>query len=150
MVSSCLWWSTPSHRKILFVTPCYKIGPRSNNTYTVKSLNKMQNTLNTLQRDTNIMWFTQTMGYVHKENASPFITVQKDEGIQPTTKQLHFLFMLSQSLSHNHKYCLQCYNTIHIRVTMLSFIGEKYHGKILRLTQYHGSTKLLANKHPEP
>ena len=44
------------------------------------------------------MWFTQTMGYVHKEIASPFITVRKVEGIQPATKPMHFLFMLSQSL----------------------------------------------------
>ena len=109
----------------------------------------MQNTLNTLQRDTNIMWFTQTMGYVHKQIASPFITIQKDEGIQPIAKPLHFLFMLSQSLSHNHIDCLQYNNTIHNRVTMLSFIGERYHGKILQLTQYHGSTKLLANTHPK-
>ena len=43
----------------------------------------MQNTLNTLQRDVDIMWFTQTMGYVHIEIANPFITMQKDEGIQP-------------------------------------------------------------------
>ena len=71
----------------------------------------MQNTLNTLQRDTDITWFTQTMGYIHKEISSPFITVHKDEGIQLATKPLHFLFMLSQSLSHNHKDCLQ-YNTI--------------------------------------
>ena len=35
----------------------------------------MQNKLNKLQRDTYITWFTQTMGYVHK-----------DEGIQPATK----------------------------------------------------------------
>ena len=72
----------------------------------------MQNTLNTLQRDTSITWFTQTMGYVHTKIASPFITVLKDEGIQPTTTPLHFLFTLSQSLSHNHRECLQCYNTI--------------------------------------
>ena len=38
------------------------------------------------------------MGYVHKEIASPFITVQKGEGIQPAAKPLHFLFMPSQSL----------------------------------------------------
>ena len=56
----------------------------------------MQNTLNTLQRDTYIMWFTQTMGYVHKQISSPFITVQKDEGIQPAAKMLHFMFTLSQ------------------------------------------------------
>ena len=89
----------------------------------------MQNTLNTLQRDTDIIWFTQTMGYVHKEIASHFITVQKDERIQPTGKSLHFLFTLSQSLSHNHIDCLQCYNRIHIHVTMLSFIRENTMGK---------------------
>ena len=89
------------------------------------------------------------MGYVHKKIASPFIIVQKDEGIQPAVKLMHFIFMLSQSLSHNHIDCLQCYNTIHSRVTILSFIWEKYHGKILWLTQYHGSAKLLANKHPK-
>ena len=83
----------------------------------------MQNTLNTLQRDTGITWFTQMMGYVHTEISIPFITVQKDEGIQPTATPLHFLFTLSQSLSHNHIDCLQCYNTIRIRVTMISFIG---------------------------
>ena len=89
----------------------------------------MQNTLNTLQRDTDITWFTQTMGYVHKEIASPFITVQKDEGIQLAAKPLHFLFTLSQSLSHNNRDCLQCYNAIHSRITMLSFIGENTMGK---------------------
>ena len=89
----------------------------------------MQNTLNTLQRDTDITWFTQTMGYVHKEIASPFIIVQKDEGIQPTAKPLHFLFTLSWPLSHNNRYCLQCYNTIHTRFAMLSFIGENMMGK---------------------
>ena len=70
------------------------------------------------------MWFTQTMGYVHKEIASPFIKVQKDEGIKPAAKPLHFLFTLSQFLSHNHGDCLQCYNFLHNCVTMLSFIGE--------------------------
>ena len=96
----------------------------------------MQNTLNTLQRY-NVVHPND--GYFHKEISSPFITVQKDEGIQPTTKPLHFLFTLSQSLSHNHIDCLQCYNTIQSRVTMIYFIGEKHHGKILQLTQYHGS-----------
>ena len=72
------------------------------------------------------------MGYVHKEITIPFIIVQKDEGIQPAAKPLHFLFALSQSLSYNHRDCLQCNNTIHSRVTMLYFIGEntmrKYYG----------------------
>ena len=81
----------------------------------------MQNTLNTLQRDIDIMWFTQTMGYVHKEIASPFITVQKDEGIQPAAKPLHFLFMLSQSLFQYNTH--PCYNAF--------FYRRKYHGKIL-------------------
>ena len=68
------------------------------------------------------------MGYVHKEIASPFITVQKDEGMQPAAKPLHFLFTLSQSLSHNHRDCLQCYNTIQYHTQLyynaFSFIGE--------------------------
>ena len=89
----------------------------------------MKNTLNTLYRDTYTTWFTQTMCYVHKEIANPFITVQKDEEIQPVEKMLHFLFTLLQSLSQNHRDCLQCYNTIHSRVTMISFIGENTMGK---------------------
>ena len=86
----------------------------------------MQNTLNKLYRDTDITWFTQTMGYVYKEIASPFITVQEDEGIQLAAIPLHFLFTLSQSLSHNHRDCLQCYNTIPYTTVLqcLSFIGE--------------------------
>ena len=80
------------------------------------------------------------MGYVHKEIPIPFITVQKYEGIHPAAKPLHLLFTLSQSLFQ--------YNNIHSHVTMLSFKG-KYHGKILWLTQYHGSAKMLANTHPK-
>ena len=129
---------------------CQKTRPQSNNYYTLKSLNNMQNTLNTLQRDTDITWFTQMMGYVYTKIASPFIIVQKDEGIQPTAKSLHFLFTLSQSLSHNHIDCLQSYNTIQYTTDLQCFLLQgKYHGKILRLTQYHGSAKLLANKHPK-
>ena len=82
----------------------------------------MKNTLNTLQRDTYMMWFTQMMGYVHKEISSPFITVHKDERIQPAAKLLHFLFMLSQSLPQR-LFTIQN-NTIHSIVTMLSFIAE--------------------------
>ena len=57
----------------------------------------MKNTLNKIQRDTDMMWFTQKMGYVHTEISSPFIIIQKDkdEGIQPAATPLHFLFMLS-------------------------------------------------------
>ena len=102
-----------------------EIGPQSNNSYTVKSLNNMKNALNTLYRYIYITWFTQMMGYIYTEIASPFITFQKDEGIQPATIPPHFLFTLSQSLSHNHRDCLQFYNAIHSPVTMLSFIREK-------------------------
>ena len=85
----------------------------------------MQNTLNKLQRDTDITWFTQTTSYVHKEISSPFISIQKYEGIQPIATPLHFLFTLSQYLSHNHIDCLQ-YNTIPYTTVLqcLSFIGE--------------------------
>ena len=88
------------------------------------------------------MCFTQTMGYVHKEIASPFIAVQKGQGIQPATKPLHFLFMPSKSLFH--------YNTIPYLVILQCFLLQgKYNGKILGLTQYHGFAKLLANAYPK-
>ena len=77
----------------------------SNNSYIVKSLNKMRNTL---QRDIDITWFTQKMGYVHIEIASPFITIPKYEGIQPAATPLHFLFIVSQSIPDNRRDCLQC------------------------------------------
>ena len=87
----------------------------------------MQNALKKLQRDTDITWFPQMMGYVHKEISNPFITVQKDEGIQLAAISLHFLFMLSQSLSHNHRDYLQ-YNTIQYPylavLQCFYFIGE--------------------------
>ena len=41
-----------------------------------------------------------------------YYTIQQNEGMQPAATSLHFLFTLSRSLSHNHKDCLQCYNTI--------------------------------------
>ena len=127
---------------------CQKIGPQSNNKYIVKSLNKMQNTLSTLQRDTDITWFTKMMGYNHKDISIPSITVQKDEGIQLEGNPLHFLFPLSQSLPHNHRDCLQ-YKIIPYTVVLQCFLLQgKYHGKILWLTQYHGSAKLLSNTHP--
>ena len=80
----------------------------------------MQNTLKHY-RETDITWFTQTMGYVHKEIASPFITVQKYEGIQPAAKLLHFLFTLSQSLSHNQRDCFQ-YNIIPYTAVLQLFL----------------------------
>ena len=54
------------------------------------------------------------MGYVHKEIASPFIIVQKDEGIHLAAKPLHFLFMLSQSVFQ--------YNTIPYTVVLQCFL----------------------------
>ena len=59
------------------------------------------------------------MGYANKEIASSFIAVQKDEGIQPVAKPLHFLFTVSQSLFQ--------YNTIPYTVVLqcFKFIGEK-------------------------
>ena len=81
----------------------------------------MQNKLNTLQRDTDITWFTPMMEYVHKEISIPFIIVQKDEGIQPAAKLLHFLFTLSQSLPHNHRDCLQ-YTIIPYIVVLQCFL----------------------------
>ena len=104
----------------------------------------MQNTLNTLHRDTYITWFTQTMDYVHTKISSPFITVQKDEGIQPVVTLLHFLFMLSQSLSHNNKYCLQFQNTMLNRIIMLFFYRGNTMGK------YYGSSNTMGPKNSWP
>ena len=111
---------------------CQKTGPQSNNIYTVILFNKMQNTLNTLQRDTDITWFTQTMSYVHTEIANPFIIVQKDEGIQPAAIPLHFLF----TLSHNQRDCLQCYNTI-------QYHTQSYYNAFLLQGKYHGKNTMV-------
>ena len=45
-------------------------------------LNHKQNAkhIKTLHKDTDIMWFTQMMGYIHKEIAIPFIIVRKMKG----------------------------------------------------------------------
>ena len=44
-------------------------------------------------------------------------TVQQNEGIQPATNMLHFLFSLSQSLSHNYR--IDFHNaTIHYTVVL--------------------------------
>ena len=90
------------------------------------------------------MWFTQTIGYVHKEITSTFITVLKDEGIHPAAKLLHFLFTLSQSL-------FQC-NTIQYHIQLIYnalFYRGNTMGNILGLTQYHGPAILWANTHPK-
>ena len=54
-----------------------------------------------------------------------YYTIQQNEGIKPAANPLHFLFTLSQSLSHNHIEFLQ-YNTIpYIAILQcFSFIGE--------------------------
>ena len=61
------------------------------------------------------------MDYVHKEIASPFIIVQKDEGIQPAVKPLHFLFTLSQFLPNNNGYFL-IYKIIPYTVILQCFL----------------------------
>ena len=59
-------------------------------------------------------------GIIHKEIASPFITIQKDEGIHPVAKPLHFLFTLSDSLFQ--------YNTIPYSIVYNAFF---YRGNIM-------------------
>ena len=77
-----------------------------------------------------------------KKFANPFITVQKDEGIHPVAKPLHFLFTLSQSLFQ--------YNTMHLQsIYNALFYRGNTMGTNLGLTQYHGSAILLANTHPK-
>ena len=67
-----------------------------------------------------------------------YYTIQQNEGIQPVATPLHFLFTLSQSLSHNHRdHFSQCYNTIHSRITMPSFYKGNTMGK------YHGMPKTM-------
>ena len=51
------------------------------------------------------------MGYVYIEIVNPF------------------LFTLSESLSHNHRDCLQCYNTIHSHITVFFFSRGNTVGK---------------------
>ena len=59
----------------------------------------MQNTLNTLQRDAYITWFTQMMGYVHKEIATPLLMSRKMKGYK-LQQNLYTSSSRSQSLSH--------------------------------------------------
>ena len=110
---------------------------------------QIQNTLRHYKRDINIMWFNQYGLRLHRNFQSfYYYTVQQNEGLQPATHPLHFLFTLSQSLSHNHKdqfynatiqyiAVLQCYNTIHSHITMLSF----YMG--ITMGKYHGSPNTM-------
>ena len=81
------------------------------------------------------------MGYVHTKIASPFIIIlsNKMKGYNATCL-LHFLFTLSQSLSHNHRDCFsQFYTTIHMCITMPSLYKGNTMEKHLRDTQNHGA-----------
>ena len=49
----------------------------------------------------HLRWDTSTQ----KFPVLNYYTVQQNEWIQPVATSLHFLFTLSQSLSHNHIYC---------------------------------------------
>ena len=84
------------------------------------------------------MWFTQDGIHTHI-NFWSFIIIpsNKNEGIHPAATLLHFLFALSQSLSHNHRDCLQCYNTILSRITMFFF----YMGNTM--AKYYGSPNTM-------
>ena len=111
---------------------CQKTRPRRNNIYTSKLLNNIQNTLNTLQRDIDLMWFTQTMGYVHTEIASPLLPSRKMTGYN--LQQYRFTSSSrSHSLSHTitqivYNATIQ-YKTIHSRIIMLFFYRGNTMGK---------------------
>ena len=105
--------------------------------------------LNTLQeRDrynvVHPIWDTST----HKFSVLYYYTIQQNEGIQPIVTMLHFLFTLSQSLSHNHRDCLQWYNTIHNHIIILSFYRGITMGKYYESPNTMGS-QTMANKHPK-
>ena len=87
--------------------------------------------LNTLQKRhkynmVHPRWSTST----HKLPVLYYYTIQQNEGIQPATTPLHFLFTLSQSLSCNHKDCF----------TVLSF----YNG--ITMGKYYGSPNTMGLK----
>ena len=75
-------------------------------------------------------WATPTQ----KLSVLYYYTIQQNKGIQPAATPLHFLFSLSQSLSHNHRDCF----TIHSHITMLSF----YRG--ITMGKYYGSPNRLS------
>ena len=71
-----------------------------------------------VQRDTDITWFTQMMGYVHKEICQSFYYSPKIWRDTPCSKTAALpLHTLTVSLPIQ-------YNTISIWFTMLCFIGE--------------------------
>ena len=78
-----------------------------------------------------------------------YYTIQQNEEIQPASTQLHFIFTLSQSLSHNHRDCFTMlqYNT-HMYYNAFLLQGN-YHGKIPQVTQYHGSANFWPKNIPK-
>ena len=67
-----------------------------------------------------------------------YYTIQQNEGIQPAATPLHFLFTLAVSLTQSQRlFTMLQYNT-HPYYNAFILQGN-YHGKILRVTQYHGS-----------
>ena len=57
----------------------------------------------------------------HKFSILYYYTIQQNEGIQHVATSLHFLFTLSQSLSHNHRGCF----------TMLQYKTHSYYNAFL-------------------
>ena len=74
------------------------------------------------KRDTYITWFTQDGLRPHK-NCQSFIVIPSNKMKVYNLHQIHCISSsLSHSLSHTiTQIVLQCYNTIHIHITMLSF-----------------------------
>ena len=106
--------------------------------------------LNTLQEThgynvVHLRWDMST----HKLLVLYYYTIQQNEGIQPTTHLLHFLFTLSQSLSHNRidRFTMLQYNTQSYYNAFLS--QGNYQGKMLWVTQYHGPTNYWPTNIPK-
>ena len=76
-------------------------------------------------------------------------TIQKNEGMQPATTPFHFFFTLSPYLSHNHRdsFTMLQYNTQSYQNVF--HLQGSYHGKILRVTQYHRSTNYWPTNIPK-
>ena len=77
-----------------------------------------------------------------------YYTIQQNKGIQPAATPMHFLFRLSQSLSHNHKYCFTMlqYNTTCIKMIFFyrELLWENTMGHPIRWVR-----KVLDNKDPQ-
>ena len=89
-------------------------------------------------------WATST----HKLSVLYYYTIQQNEGIQLTATPLHFLFALSQSLSHNHRDCF--YNaTIQYTFVLQCFpFTEELPWENTTSNLIPWDHKMLANKHP--